>query len=245
MSLNAAERETLITLNDEDETAEVWTAPSGALTVSEERALALAERHIRDGVAKVEVAFRHIRDQRLYRATHKSFDAYCRDVWSVTRRAVDRKIAFALEVEEAETHGSQPPANERQSRAKTTKAKTPETPAKINERPVVAEVLEAEVLEAEIEDGEWAPIVAASSPEQTPGDSAVDPVRHIERAIADVAAMSDQGLMTELVLVPIEAALERLRAEVSVVRQIDCLPDEEFERLHVAGACAQAWGVEA
>lgn len=90
------------------------------LTTAERRKLAVCEKWIDDGLAKVSEAFSTIRDLRLYKETHSSFDAYCRDRWNLSRRQVDRRIRFMLAVTDSETHGSQPPATERQSRAQTT-----------------------------------------------------------------------------------------------------------------------------
>ncbi len=49
---------------------------------------------------KVALAFREIRDLRLYKIEgyvegYTTFDAYCRKKWHLSRRHVDRKIAYA------------------------------------------------------------------------------------------------------------------------------------------------------
>lgn len=60
-----------------------------------------------------------VRDNRLYRTTHATFEGYCGERWDLTSRTVYRIIA-AAGVAENVTHGSQrPPANERQARPLT------------------------------------------------------------------------------------------------------------------------------
>lgn len=59
-----------------------------ALTKSEKGALASCEAIIERGITSfVEVgkALTQIRDAKLYRATHKTFDAYCKDRWEIGR----------------------------------------------------------------------------------------------------------------------------------------------------------------
>ena len=61
-------------------------------------------------------ALMEIRDRRLYRETHTTFEAYCGERWGWTRQHANRQIAAARAVEEMEPMGSKP-ANERQARA--------------------------------------------------------------------------------------------------------------------------------
>ena len=56
-----------------------------------------------------------IRDGRLYTATHRSFEAYCRERWGMSRTHADRQIAAARRAELAPMGAK--PENERQARA--------------------------------------------------------------------------------------------------------------------------------
>lgn len=63
------------------------------------------------------VALREIRDKRLYRSTHRTFEEYCRDRFGFTRFSAYNKIAAASVFENLLTIGQQiMPANERQVR---------------------------------------------------------------------------------------------------------------------------------
>jgi hypothetical protein len=94
---------------------------------------AVIERGIETFVAVGE-ALMEIRDSRLYKQTHSSFDAYCKERWGFSRRRGYQLIAAAQVVEEVCTGGTQiapadsprdrrrgwvegTPQNERQARA--------------------------------------------------------------------------------------------------------------------------------
>ena len=90
------------------------------ITLTESAKLAELERTIEAGLATfVEVgqALMEIRDGRLYRSEHKTFEAYCRDKWNMGRTYAHRLMAAA------ETHETLPmgnkPATERQARPLT------------------------------------------------------------------------------------------------------------------------------
>ncbi len=82
----------------------------------------LKERHQLE--LKVERAFveagkalRALRDKRLYRNTHKTFEEYCRDRFGFNRMAAHFKIAAAIVFENLYTNGIQTlPNSERQMR---------------------------------------------------------------------------------------------------------------------------------
>jgi hypothetical protein len=58
-------------------------------------------------------ALREIRDSRLYRETHDTFEAYCQERWEMNRRQADRRIESAETMNTlAETNMSQLPSNE-------------------------------------------------------------------------------------------------------------------------------------
>ncbi|TWT57221.1 hypothetical protein KOR42_05790 [Thalassoglobus neptunius] len=64
-----------------------------ALTTSEKRTLEACELDIEKGASMVGRAMQTIRDDRLYRATHKTFEAYCQERWKISRQHAHNKIA--------------------------------------------------------------------------------------------------------------------------------------------------------
>ena len=94
--------------------------PTDSITAPEADLLAFCERKIAAGFStfcEVGDALLKIRDARLYRASHASFEAYCREKWGMTRRRADQLIeASAVVIGLAsENHGSQI-TTERQAR---------------------------------------------------------------------------------------------------------------------------------
>ncbi len=61
------------------------------------------------------IALVELRDSRLYRDTHDTFDKFCEERWDLSRRHVDRMIASA----DVAISMTQPPENERQLRELT------------------------------------------------------------------------------------------------------------------------------
>jgi hypothetical protein len=57
---------------------------------------------------KVGLALLEIRDARLYRETHGTFEEYCRERWGWTRVHANRQIQAAVFVESLEPGGSKP-----------------------------------------------------------------------------------------------------------------------------------------
>ncbi|NJL69698.1 MAG: hypothetical protein HC894_29665 [Microcoleus sp. SM1_3_4] len=64
-------------------------------------------------------ALDEIREQKLYRETHKSFENYCRDKWGIARQTANRFISAAQVIENLTPMGVKIPANERQVRPLT------------------------------------------------------------------------------------------------------------------------------
>lgn len=92
------------------------------LAPAEVEKLARLEAHIEAGMQtfkRVGLSLFEIRDQRLYRANHGSFEDYCQERWGMVRRTADRLIAAAQVAVGIETHGSHSapaPTSERQVR---------------------------------------------------------------------------------------------------------------------------------
>jgi hypothetical protein len=97
-----------------------------ALTPADQQALEDYEQIIENGLKSfVEVgrALSAIRDGKLYRQTHKTFEAYCRERWGLGRSYANRQIAAASVIENLVTIGTKNqsamtalPANESQVR---------------------------------------------------------------------------------------------------------------------------------
>lgn len=96
--------------------------PAVALSDAEADALAECEEVISKGFGTfVDVgrALLRIRDERLYRTTHRTFEDYCQATWSITSRSVRRMIDAAAVVEVLEDQSGPigpVPANEAQAR---------------------------------------------------------------------------------------------------------------------------------
>jgi hypothetical protein len=91
------------------------------LTVDESRRLVELERTIEHGLATfIEVggALMEIRDSRLYRGEHRTFEDYCRKEWKMSRPRVYQLIG-AAGVATRSTVVDKPPTSERQARPLT------------------------------------------------------------------------------------------------------------------------------
>ncbi|MCC7334055.1 MAG: hypothetical protein IT422_03100 [Pirellulaceae bacterium] len=94
------------------------SAPADKLSNSERAALASLESKIDAGIKaffELGESLRLIRDERLYRASHSTFDAYCQDRWGFGRRHCNRLIEAALVYEKVGPMGPKP-TGERQCR---------------------------------------------------------------------------------------------------------------------------------
>ncbi len=89
------------------------------LTRHEREDLTELERKIEGGMktfCEVGMALLSIRDRRLYRAEHGTFEAYCRERWGVTKTHANRLIAAHGVVVALAPTGAVPPATEREAR---------------------------------------------------------------------------------------------------------------------------------
>lgn len=202
-------------------------AAARGLSLAEQKKLEFCEKQIATGITNVEAAFKTIRDLRLYREKHTSFDAYCREVWKLTRRTVDRRIKFELAVADAETHGSQPPANERQARQQTTKPieiiRVP--PSRSGE--VTMKSIPLTTPEPEIEDGEWEPVNRQAVNAATLGlwiDGVLD---HEDRITIGMHELLDSGQLnpTDKQMVAEALALLRDRLDAALVAFLPSEPN--------------------
>lgn len=94
---------------------------SGAdlLAASEQTELIDCERIIGEGYTtflKVGLALAKVRDAKLYRAEHKTFEAYCEKRWNFSRTHAYRLIASATIADALSPMGDIPDLNERQAR---------------------------------------------------------------------------------------------------------------------------------
>lgn len=100
-------------------TSTLLDAKPAALTEPECSELAHCEAVIERGrQAFVEVgnALLAIRDKRLYRSTHDTFEGYCRERWDISRPRAYQLIEAAQLVSGLSTNVDKPPANEGQAR---------------------------------------------------------------------------------------------------------------------------------
>lgn len=67
-----------------------------SLSILERSRLADEEAAIERGVISVGKALAAIRDGRLYRETHSTFEDYCRDRWGISHRHANRRITAAM-----------------------------------------------------------------------------------------------------------------------------------------------------
>ena len=89
------------------------------LSLSEKSLLKECEEVIKRGIevfVETGTALLTIRDQRLYRETHKTFDEYCREKWGWARRYADRLIGSAEVVKNLSPIGLTLPTTETQAR---------------------------------------------------------------------------------------------------------------------------------
>ena len=109
----------------ESETVSVEIFQQGGfeeLTEQEGSDLLRLERQVEKAFYLAGKALAEIRERRLYRSTHKTFEQYCRDRFGYTRAAASYKIAAAAVVDNLLTNGLQNsgialmPASERQLR---------------------------------------------------------------------------------------------------------------------------------
>lgn len=97
------------------------TAALATLNPAAQVALVSCEQRIERGLKTfidVGQALAEIRDSRLYKGTHDTFEAYCRERWNMTPQYANRLVLAADVVTSMETIGSTPaPTNEGQARA--------------------------------------------------------------------------------------------------------------------------------
>lgn len=109
---------------------------SDQLTDSEIEEREIHESNVDNAIKTIEVAgqigdasLRVLRDKRLYRSTHNTFEDYCQERFGITRNYVNRRLVFAQILEGLVPRGTKVlPATERQARP-LSKLETPEQKA--------------------------------------------------------------------------------------------------------------------
>lgn len=102
-------------------------SPDFSLSASDRDRLAELEAIVDEGLTtfiRVGLALREIRDRRLYRDTHSTFEGYCQEKWGIGRHYAYRQINAASVVELLQDgdnchHSCRVPANEAQARPLT------------------------------------------------------------------------------------------------------------------------------
>lgn len=120
------------------------------LTADEEQRLAECETRIRSGLrtfVEVGKALAEIRDGRLYRQTHETFEAYCEMDWQLSRKRAYDLMGAAITVEALSPMGDTPaPTSERQARELSGLA--PETAAEVMKTAATSGKVTAETIRA-------------------------------------------------------------------------------------------------
>lgn len=94
---------------------EAWA--NGQVTTTDADRLRELESQIESNIAMVGRALFEIRESRLYRITHKTFEDYCQERFAMNRRYINMQIQAASVMENLGTNGSQNiPTSERQAR---------------------------------------------------------------------------------------------------------------------------------
>lgn len=100
-----------------ENTTAVTIGISNELTIEEENDRHLLERKVERAFYEAGKALQEIRDRKLYRSTHKTFEAYCKDRFGFNRISAHNKIAAAQVVENLFSNAEQKlqlPTSERQ-----------------------------------------------------------------------------------------------------------------------------------
>jgi len=109
-------------------TAHAETAAAAALSAGDRGDLARLETIIdrgRETFRAVALALLEIQDRRLYRATHPTFQAYCRERWGFHAQNGYRLIQAAKLIRERERAGLPPPTSAREAQRMRTAARAP------------------------------------------------------------------------------------------------------------------------
>lgn len=167
-----------------------------------------------------------IRDRRLYRESHPTFEDYCLAQWTMTRTHANRLIGAFQVVENLAPIGATVPANEAQARTLT--GLPPEQQREVwreatatGEQPTAASLADL-VARAK----------ASLPPDATEGEAEAEAVRQSERRILD---QGERDRRQELV----QAMLRTLRKLRRQARQLDDAEAKALDRIAVGKA--EAW----
>jgi hypothetical protein len=136
------------------------------LTTTEAKRLSELEKRIKQGLGDARFCLLAIRDEKLYQTKFKSFEAYCKETWDISRSRAYQLIEAAEVAKDLSTNGRQI-TSERQARelARVPQEKREEVfdKAASNGKPTAAAIRAAaeEVLDEPEEEDEW-PVVEAS-----------------------------------------------------------------------------------
>ncbi len=137
---------------------------------------AVIERSL-DTIFQVGSALRAIREQRLYRATHNTFEAYCGDRWSITKTHANRTIVAAAVARDLTPIGVTPKSLEHTKPLARLQPDQRRAAWQLAEESVEGRGLTSSDLE-------HAAAVVAPKPPPKARDGKVDPVSHAKRVKA-------------------------------------------------------------
>jgi len=221
-----------------------------SLTTNEQTLLASYEKSIAAGLdtfQEVGTSLLKIRDGRLYLATHKTFELYCRERWGLSRNYADR-ITAAAEAVEMLPMGSKP-TSERQARPLTSVPKESRAevwqhavdtaPRDEDEQPVItAKHVEKAVKEWK---EEKKPKPEKSEGPSLPDTSAFDDLAEsIKALVADASALSKSDAGKFLNIKRVRALASDIRKLLKEARPVAICPYCEGRRCQM---CARSGAV--
>jgi hypothetical protein len=178
------------------------------LSPKEEQARAAAEADIRDGLSgfkKTGAALALIRDSRLYRSTHETFEAYVADEFGIVRSRAYQQIEAARVANELEHHGINVAT---ESHAAALLKVEPEKRVQIFRQISEHGKVTAAAIEQAVKSG-------TETTTATPKDATKAVVRDLKRTVADLAdAIEQLAYMPEPELASVVEDVNYIYAEI-------------------------------
>ena len=226
------------------EQASLHDLQAGAMSQEELTELAMAESTIARGMKTfIEVgnALVKIRDQRLYRERHGTFEDYCQERWGMSRSHANRLIGASEVVEDLAPMGakSELPQSERQARE--LKKAPPEQRAKVwkeaQERSGSTQPTAKQVKQAVAEVLPLSPSPPAPAPR-------IDWQARCQEAEAEAARLGDQINYQRVQLNTYRGLAERRHAELKQLRaEVKQLKAQNVPQLTAAGQGVDPWQI--
>lgn len=215
-----------------------WVVPSGdKLTADETQQLEGCEEIIENGLNiwyQVGEALLHIRDKKLYRSTHKTFEDYCQDRWQMTRQKASYLIRGTEVYESLSTivDKNQLPTSESQVR--------PLTPLAPEEQQIVWDVVQQTAPRGKVTADHVKSVVSVLK--EVTATGAIDDGTGVSIPVAEATPMHIKAAVTEEtyermarqethIAVKQEKKAEQERKRVDLIQRAD-LPDAKFRVIY-------------